>query len=100
MNVLNFINHKQFDATFLKIQHEFHEENFFVVALDVGLPAFQQHAPQERPGRVLTDGSLDANDRNTIALLLNHWRGVGNYAAQGGGLAPACTSTPHEIARV
>ncbi len=87
--MLNLVNHKQFDATFLKIQHEFHEENFFVVALDVGLPAFQQHAPQERPGRVLTDGSLDANDRNTIALLLNHWRVVGNEPVQVGGLAHA-----------
>ena len=69
--MLDFIDHKQFNAALLKVQHEFHEQDFLIVALHIGLSAFQQQTPEQRSGRLVTDRSLDANDRDMIALLFD-----------------------------
>src|SRR5260221_1724372 len=97
-NVLNLINPQEFDATLVEIQRQFHQQDLLVVVSHKGMAALQNHAPQEWPGSLITDGSLNADDRNTIPLLFRLRQVVEDEPVQVGCFPHARFPSQQEIA--
>ena len=83
-DMLDFIDHDQFDAALLDVEHQLHEQDLLVIPRHKGVPAFQDHAPEEGPGRLLTDGGLNADDGDAVALLFDHGQVVKEEPVQVG----------------